>query len=64
MHYWDPTTIYKNDQCNGYATVVPAYENSTFWNQGTLNGRKMQNEAESVMVPPGWKLEMWSKKDH
>ena len=63
MHYWAPANIYRNNRCSGFATVTPpAFWNddgTNLWDQGGVNSRYMNNEAESAMVPPGWKLEMW-----
>ena len=57
---WVPATAYDNDECTGFATVVPVPDNWSKavngWGANGLASRELENKVSSVMVPPGYEL--------
>lgn len=55
-----PTTLYQGPNCHGLATAMPPRAKQfNEWTPEELQARNMDNAARSVMVPPGYKLEMF-----
>ena len=61
---WVPTTLYDNEVCSAFSTAIQppinwdgVTENS--WNANTLGSRSLFRKISSVMVPPGYKLELY-----
>ena len=63
LYYRAPTTIYAGINCVGYGVAMPAPRNDNkknVWGPDTVKNRNMFDTAESVMVPPGFQLEMYN----
>ena len=64
LFLWVPTTIYDNEVCTERATVVqPNITQARVWGVDTLEKREFKKKISSVMVPPGYKLELYKGND-
>ena len=64
MFYWSPTIVYDSYDCVGPAHVVPvpAYPIlRVLYYRKALLSRGWKIRISSVMVPPGYKLELYEK---
>ena len=62
LYYRAPTTIYAGPGCVGYGVAMPAPQKNNkknVWGPDVVKNRNMFDTAESVMVPPGFQLEMY-----
>ena len=63
MFHWVPTILFDNSECTGFADVVSVPANSgawmNSWNTGNLKNRNLNNKISSVMVPPGYMLDLY-----
>ena len=66
LYYRAPTTIYAGTGCVGYGVAMPAPSKNNkqnVWGPDTVKNRNMFDTAESVMVPPGFQLEMYNRNN-
>ena len=65
MFHWVPTNVFERPDCWGPATVVsvPHTWNTHMneWDSATLDDRGFNNNISSVLVPPGYKLELYDE---
>lgn len=66
MFHWVPTIIFDRRDCWGPAEAVSVPANfvgmsENSWSYGALEERGMDNKISSVLVPPGYKLELYDE---
>ena len=65
MFHWVPTNVFERPDCWGPASVVSVPHTWNLqmneWDTDTLEDRGFNNNISSVMVPPGYKLELYDE---
>ena len=65
MYQWVPTIVFDRHDCWGPADVMSVPANWGLplneWDSSMLEQRGMNNMISSVLVPPGYKLELYDE---